>query len=500
MNKKITAWVLAGSMLVTCTPPAVWAAPTLPAAAADDTTTEQPQATAGNCGAEGHEADVTWSFDAASGTLTISGTGAMADYERNKEPWYGLRDSLTKIVIDKGVTSIGANAFSGLTQLQTVSLPDGLTAIGDYAFFTCTALGEVTIPATVTDMGANPFRECSSLSAINLADGSSFKKSGNALLSADGTQLISYPAASDGDSFSVPKGVTTIQDGAFGRAKFTSITIPDSVTSIGGYCFAGSSITAIDLPASVTDLGTYLFSGCAALTEATIRGEITSIPSFTFYNCTALSSINITHMDQVTTIGQSAFDNTGLTEVTIPSTVTTIYSRAFANNAQLKKLVYESNATPEASRTFENCPALEIVQFTSKDKLPISSGMFANCPALKVIDASAYTGNGSGVSQYVWADLSASPILYSQNKLTGAVGTSAQVRYAVTNGAPLTIDADAVIDAESGILATPTVADGKTFDGWYTAADYSGSPATKVEAGQTAYAKYYATSGDVDTI
>ncbi|MDO4281889.1 MAG: leucine-rich repeat protein, partial [Peptococcaceae bacterium] len=457
-----------------------------PAAAADDTTTEQPQATAGTCGAEGHEADVTWNFDAASGTLTISGTGAMADYVRNKEPWYGLRESLTKIVVDKGVTRIGDNAFSGLAQLQTVSLPDGLTAIGDYAFFTCTALGEVTIPASVTDMGANPFRECSSLSAINLADGSSFQKSGNALLSADGSQLISYPAASDGDSFSVPNGVTTIQDGAFGgTTTLTSITIPDSVTTLGEWCFADSALTNITLPASVTSLGSYAFRGCTGLTAISIPESITTLPAGLFDDCQRLEKIS--NIDQVTEIGQFAFRHTGLTTFEIPASVTTMGYQAFANNKRLETVTIGSGQISGSNRWFEGCDNLKVAVFTDKDHFSLPDRTFLNCASLLAIDATAYSGTIDTGNKLAYNGLAGldGTIFYTSNPITVNFEKSG-IAQAVTNGGALSVDD---LLANGHALTTPTYADGTAFAGWNNA---SGESAAK---GQTYTANVNRLSG-----
>lgn len=95
-------------------------------------------ATSGDCGATGNESDVTWSFDKTSGTLTISGTGAMADYTVNDtgddRPWKAYAESITKVQISEGVTSLGKSAFQNLTALRETNIPASITKLGDHIY------------------------------------------------------------------------------------------------------------------------------------------------------------------------------------------------------------------------------------------------------------------------------------------------------------------------------------------------------------------------------
>lgn len=104
------------------------------------------------------------------GVLTISksttGSGAMANYtttNNNRAPWYNRRNSITSVVVESGVTSIGNYAFNGCTGITTINLPSSVTIIGNSAFNGCSNLAEVTIQATsLTTYGINAFNNTSS--------------------------------------------------------------------------------------------------------------------------------------------------------------------------------------------------------------------------------------------------------------------------------------------------------------------------------------------------
>ncbi len=99
-------------------------------------TAEFALAHAGQCGA-----DLYWKYD--NHTLTISGTGSMYDYNEDNLPWLLLRDTTTAITLERGITHIGNNAFSGLTKLNKIELPNTLTSIGTSAFAGCRKLYDI---------------------------------------------------------------------------------------------------------------------------------------------------------------------------------------------------------------------------------------------------------------------------------------------------------------------------------------------------------------------
>ncbi len=173
--------------------------------------------------------NLTWSLDTETGVLTISGTGDMTNYtSTSKIPWYGHRESIKKVTIENGVTSIGDTAFYWCIGLTSVTIPDTVTSIGFEAFYWCIGLTSVTIPDTVTSIGSWAFASCSALTSITIPD--SVTSIGNSAF---------YECAGL-TSITIPNGVTRIHDNAFyGCTGFKSITIPESVTSIDDKAFDG---------------------------------------------------------------------------------------------------------------------------------------------------------------------------------------------------------------------------------------------------------------------
>ena len=111
-----------------------------------------------------------WSFDEATGTLTLDGSGAMKEYTSAAEaPWYSYHDSIEHLVVKSGVTSLSSYAFVGCQNLADITLPDTLQTIGTMTFYGCDSLNNVTIPASVRTIGSYAFADALSLSRITFA-------------------------------------------------------------------------------------------------------------------------------------------------------------------------------------------------------------------------------------------------------------------------------------------------------------------------------------------
>ena len=111
-----------------------------------------------------------WSFDEATGTLTLDGSGAMKEYTSAAEaPWYSYRDSIKHLLVKSGVTSLSSYAFVGCQNLADITLPDTLQTIGTMTFYGCDSLNNVIIPASVRTIGSYAFADALSLSRITFA-------------------------------------------------------------------------------------------------------------------------------------------------------------------------------------------------------------------------------------------------------------------------------------------------------------------------------------------
>ena len=302
--------------------------------------------TSGNCGTTGHESDVTWTLT-SDDVMTISGTGAMANYSsfKPKAPWDGYKASITSVVIESGVTRIGEFAFNQCTSLASVTIPTGVTNIGNSAFSGCTALETIILPAGVMTLGNNVFQNCIKLSSVTLPD----------LMTSIG------------------------QNAFYGCIALETITLPAGLTTINNQTFFNcSSLASITLPASLTTIGTSVFSGCTALANFivdansnsfatedgvlfnkdktklvrypqgksgstyTIPTSVTTIDKYAFYSCSSLTEITLP--DALTTIDNYAFSYCSKLEaITIPASVTSIEYFAFRDCSILAKVTLNSN-------------------------------------------------------------------------------------------------------------------------------------------------------------
>ena len=325
----------------------------------------------GSCGE-----NVTYTFDSATGLLTISGSGAMKNYSSsssNQSPFYN-QTSIKKVVINSGVTSIGYNAFCYCSGLTSVTIPNSVTSIGNYAFIDCTGLTSITIPDSVTRIVGYAFYNCSGLKSVTIGNSVTSIGCGafencsklTSITIPNSVKIIDSYAFSDCSgltSITIPGSVTNICKGAFsccGGLKSITVAesnifydsrnhcnaiiesktntlisgckntvIPNSVTSIGGSAFSScTGLTSITIPDSVTSIGDWAFNNCSKLTSITIPNSVTSIGDWAFSYCSGLTSITIPN--SVTSIGSGAFWYcTGLTSITIPNSVTSIGEDAF---------------------------------------------------------------------------------------------------------------------------------------------------------------------------
>lgn len=226
----------------------------------------------------------TWTLDGTS--LTITGTGAMADYTNggtNPAPWYNNRASITNVTIGENVTYIGNYAFAGLSKLATVTIPAQIKGIGDRAFSNCTSLEIVNFNASKCSMMGSSnqmpvFFNCNALTTINI--GSNVKYIPN----------FAFEKCEGLTSINIPESVYYIGSYAFAYCSaLESITMSDKLTELPEYVFYEcSSLTTVDIPTLMSKIGNYAFYKCYALKELEIPAAVSQIGYGAFQDCTNL--------------------------------------------------------------------------------------------------------------------------------------------------------------------------------------------------------------------
>lgn len=308
--------------------------------------------TSGKCGPSAY-----WSFDSSTGTLTISGSGAMEDYEYGNEfPWMDYRNSIQTIVIGDQITQIGRNAFPW-TACSTIQFGKSVRSIGAEAFSGCRNLnGDLTLPDSVQIVGNNAFSECTGLTGT-LTLGSSLQTigagafydcsfSGNLVIPDSVTSIGRYAFYSrpylrpeTQGTLTLGRNLRTIGEFAFLESRYTgSLTIPDSVVEIGERAFyqCENLNGTLTLGKNLRTIGKEAFSGCAFTGSLTIPEGVAEIADGAFsslyqFNRDGMFNGTLTLPSTLKTIGAEAFAYTDFSgELLIPDGVTSIGTSAFA--------------------------------------------------------------------------------------------------------------------------------------------------------------------------
>lgn len=464
--------------------------------------------------------NVTWALT-ESGTLTISGTGKMYDYDIyywKSPPWYKYVDIIKKVVINRGVNSIGEDAFSDCSNLTSVTIPNTVAVIGGAAFSDCDSLTSITIPSNVNTIGGSAFSGCDKLSKVTISNGvttlgnvvfSNCPSLRSIVLPSSITRMGTSTFVNDKNltNVTLPANIKSIPWGTFqGCTSLRNVKIPAGVTQIGGDAFKGcTNLTTVILPSGLTAL-TSAFTGCTSLTHMVIPSGVTSISDHVFYQCTNIKYVTIPA--SVTSIGRYAFDSCGLTDIyyengpltwrslvdnNVPSSINVHYNSTGPAPAEEKYTVFfdtnggtmtaDDSKTVTKGGTYGTLPTPKRTGYTFKGWYTKSSG-------------------GSRVSSGTKVNLTGDQTLYAQWTKSGSTSTTKYtIKFNANGGTVSKTSITVAKNAAYGTLPTPTRS-GYSFKGWYTAktGGTKVSSTTKATASCTLYAQWTKSTGKTYTI
>ena len=262
-------------------------------------------------------------------TLTISGTGAMPDFDfpnGNLAPWWNYK-ALGMIKAGIGGLNLNGIKIDPIGDLKKVVIKDGVTNVSNYALFFLPAATQITLPESVTSIGRYGIALCSKLTGM-----------------------------------SIPKGVTEIGDFGLAGDGLTAVTLPDGLQSLGRGAFdACASISGTTLPAAITAVPDKCFNDCTKLLTVDYKGEVTAIGERAFEGCKSLTKAPIPAA--VTTLGNSAFNGcVALTDVTLPAGVTVVPDACFQDCTALADMKLPGTVTSVGHNAFTGCTALKDVR------------------------------------------------------------------------------------------------------------------------------------------
>lgn len=345
-----------------------------------------------------------------------------------KQEAFSGTDLLSSVTFKENsqLTLIGDRAFYGATNLAEINLPDTVEEIGSFAFG-LTGLTAFTFPNKVTYIPSNLFSGVETLKTItitinvetinkdafaNLPNLESIEvESGNqkysseqgVLYNKDKSELIIYPEAKTGLSFTVPSSVATIKQKAFKNVNsLKNITISNSVTTIESYAFEGTKLLeSVIVPNSVTTFGESVFKDAVGLLTVTLPNNLTSLPYMTFYGATKLATVNMPNTLEY--IESYAFSHTkNLSLNSLPSNLKEIGSYAFYSSEKISKLTIPASVEKIDNAALSNMKGLKTIEFEENNNLKvIGNKAFADNEGIKsleipetveMIGESAFTG------------------------------------------------------------------------------------------------------------
>ena len=328
--------------------------------------------------------------------------------------FYGCT-SLTAVSIPASMQILDTSAFGNCSALETVDFAEGsvLTRVVNATFQNCTSLRSITLPPTVTELSQNTFNGCTSLESVTLSP----------KLTSIGTGAFNGCTSLTEVIFPEGSVLTSLSNGAFQNcSSLETITLPDSLTTLGSAVFSGcTSLTTVGVPDSLTAIGSSAFSNCTSLSSFRFPASLRTIDNNAFYNTAALEEADFSACSSLTTLGQSAFYQSGIktldlsncssltsipaycfelcknletVDLTGCTALTTVGYRAFEGDSALKGIDFSSCTALKSfdSQVFSECSNLQYANFTGCESLTTFAAQdFQYCSKLESLDFSGCT-------------------------------------------------------------------------------------------------------------
>lgn len=210
------------------------------------------------------KAEIEWNFDAATGTLTISGNGIIKDYSHfyNRKPeWYGYQNQIKTVIIEDGITSIGKEAFYRMSALETVIMSDSVTELHDDCFSDCDSLKNIEFSSNLQKVASSygPFRYCDALESVCFPE---IAYDFPGLASSIYNGFCMFDDCKSLKHVEFPKNWSTIP-GLRACPSLEEILLPSNITRFTAFTFANSTIKEFTIPTSVKTLPRCLFYECS---------------------------------------------------------------------------------------------------------------------------------------------------------------------------------------------------------------------------------------------
>lgn len=271
-------------------------------------------------------------------TVTGIAEGAFKD-------WTALKE----IGISKEITSIGAGAFEGCTGLEKLTIygddaigASKLVEIGDGAFKNCTALTEIVLPRGIpaAGYGRGILSGCTGITSITY----------------NGRVVLGY---------------------LFGTAHIGGDAVELTVQNRVAY-YIPTDLATVTFSSGISEIAPFTLANCSNVSNVNLDGLVNTIGA----NAFAYSGITAIDLQGINTLGSNALRGTGITTLTVPATLTTIGSGAFADCKNLTEVEFmNTDMTKIGESWFEGCSTLEDVTLKSFAVTEIEANAFSGCAA-----------------------------------------------------------------------------------------------------------------------